>query len=270
MSIFSMMDDDVLFVAQGGGVLSVECCTGIMQAFEEYGMIPGKAQTSSGGTLFSSLYYSGHDTAWFRDLMETKDLSEFFSLSPINSIGCITGNSRHMVNNDGVKKLLEEEMTGAATLRVRTSLTKLSDWSGCYMQATPAVALAATSIPWVFKPVKIGNELYADGGVVNNIPVPSKEQLECYRHVYVFLTPTTTYNDTTDDSLIVGLVELLQAVMDRELNKLKTIGYFDNPKITLIHPKESFGGELLKWSNDFALRNHCYELTKEMLHNEKN
>lgn len=269
MNIFSMMDDDVLFVAQGGGVLSVECCTGIMKAFEEYGKIPGHAQTSSGGTLFSSLYYSGHDTNWFRELMSSRKLSEFFSMSPISSIGCITGCSRHLVNNDGVKKLLEEEMTGSATLRVRTSLTKLVDWSGCYMNVTPAVALAATSIPWVFKPVKIGEELYADGGVVNNIPVPSSEQLEHYKHVYVFLTPPSTYNDTTDDPLIVGLLELLQAVMNRELEKLMKIGYFENPKITLIYPQESFGGELLKWSDNFALREHCYELTKEILNNEE-
>lgn len=269
MDIFSMMDDGVLFVAQGGGVLSVECCTGIMRAFEECGKIPGRAQTSSGGTLFSSLYYSGHDTSWFRELMSSRDLSEFFSLSPVSSIGCVTGCSRHMVNNDGVKQLLEEEMTGAATLRVRTSLTRLRDWSGCYMNVTPAVALAATSIPWVFKPVKIGDELYADGGVVNNIPVPSEEQLQQYKHVYVFLTPPSNYNDTTEDPLITGLLELLQAVMNRELEKLTTIGYFNDPKITLIHPQESFGGELLKWSDNFALREHCYELTKEILNYEE-
>ena len=265
MDIFLKMEDDVMFVAQGGGVLSVECCTGILQAFEEYGMIPGTVRSSSGGTLFSSLYYSGHDTAWFRELMVTRKLSEFFQFCPVGVIGSVTGCRRHLVDNDGVKKLLEDEMTGEATKRVLTSVVRLRDWTSLMVPATPGYALAATSIPWIFSPVEVFGELYGDGGVKNNIPVPPKKDLRKYKHVYVFLTPPTQYNDTTNDNLIVGLLELLQAVMDREYTVLKKQRYFEHKKITVIQPEDALGGGLLNWSKDFALREHCYQLTKEIL-----
>ena len=51
-------DDDVLMCATGAGFLAVECMTGIYRAFEEWGTIPGKVLSSSGSTLFASLYYS--------------------------------------------------------------------------------------------------------------------------------------------------------------------------------------------------------------------
>ena len=266
MDIFSMMDDDVLLVGQGGGMLSVECLTGIMRAFEERGVIPGKAYTSSGSTLFSSLYYSGHDSFWFHNLMETRDVSDFFSPCIGGSLSTVVSCGRHMFNNDGVKKLLEEEMTGAASLRVTTSLTRLIDWEMVSMPATPSSALAATSIPYIFKPVEIQGTLYVDGGVINNIPVPSKEEIDDhFKHVFVFLCPDTVYNDTTEDSLITGLLELLDAVKNREIKKLISMNYFDDPRITLIQPKESCGGGLLNWSPDFALREHCYELAKGLI-----
>lgn len=265
MDIFSKMNDRVLLVGQGGGMMSVECLTGVMQAFEEYGMIPGQAHTSSGSTLFASLYYSGHDSAWFKELMETRDVSEFFQISQVNTVGTVLGMRRHLINNNGVKKLLEKEMTGRASLRVTTSLTRLIDWEPVNMAATPASTLAATSIPYLFKPVMIQRVLYGDGGVLDNIPVPPKSSLSNYRHVYVFLCPKTVYNDTTDDYVIPGLIELLNGVMNREYKELERQKYFEASNVTLIRPKSSYGGELLKWSPKFKLRNHCYELTKGLL-----
>lgn len=265
MDIFSMMDDNILLVGQGGGILSVECLTGIMCAFEERGVIPGKAHTSSGSTLFSSLYYSGHDSSWFCNLMETRDVSEFFKISIPGAVSTAFSCGRHLFNNDGVKKILEKEMTGAASLRVTTSLTRLIDWEMVSMAATPATALAATSIPYVFKPVEIQGVLYVDGGVVNNIPVPSKNDLFNYKHVYVFLCPDTVYNDSTDDHLLTGLIELLNAVKDRELKELESQHYFDEQNVTLIRPPENYGGGLLNWSPNFQLRDQCYELAKGLI-----
>ena len=265
MDIFEKMNNRILLVGQGGGMMSVECLTGVMQAFEEYGMIPGQAHTSSGSTLFSSLYYSGHESAWFRELMNTRKVSEFFHVCIPGTISTACSRARHLIDNDGVKKLLEQEMTGWASLRVTTSLTRLIDWESVYMPATPASALAATSIPFLFKPVMIDTVLYGDGGVLDNIPAPSKEELTQYDHVFVFLCPKTVYNDTTEDGLITGLLELLDGVMCREYKELQRQCYFEEPNVTLIQPEGDFGGGLLNWSPNFQLRDHCYELTKGLL-----
>ncbi len=265
MNIFESMNNQVLLVGQGGGMMSVECLTGVMRAFEEYGMIPGQAHTSSGSTLFSSLYYSGHESAWFRELMQTRKVSEFFHVCVPGALSTMCSCARHMIDNDGVKKLLEQEMTGLASLRVMTSLTRMIDWESIHMPATPATALAATSIPFLFKPVMIDSILYGDGGVLDNIPAPAKNNLCQYDHVFVFLCPKTVYNDTTEDGLITGLLELLDGVMNREYKELERQKYFDEPNVTLIQPEDGFGGGLLNWSPKFQLRDYCYELTKGLL-----
>lgn len=265
MDIFQKMNNRVLLVGQGGGMMSVECLTGIMQAFEEYGMIPGQAHTSSGSTLFSSLYYSGHDSAWFKDLIQTRDVDDFFHVCVPGVVSTACSRGRHLIDNDGVKQLLEQEMTGLASLRVTTSLTRLIDWESVHMPVTPATALAATSIPFVFKPVMIDNVLYGDGGVLDNIPAPDKSDLKMYDHVFVFLCPKMVYNDTTEDGLITGLLELLNSALNREYKELQRQHYFDEANVTLIQPEDGLGGGLLNWSPKFQLRDRCYELTKGLL-----
>ena len=264
--MFNKMDDKILFCGQGAGVMAVECDTGIFRAFEDYGVIPGKALTSSGSTLFSSLYYSGHNTDWFRCLMDNVELNKFFTLAPLGSIKTLMGNARHLLNNDGVKNLLEKYMTGRASLRVQTSITRMEDYSTHIVDVTPSTALAATSIPYIFKPVKIGEDLFVDGGVLNNIPVPKYEDLNNWKHVFIFLSPAADYRDLKDP-LLIELFDLLQAIMDREVKQLEEIGYFAHPKVTVIRPTEAFGGNLLGWSKDKQLEKHCYELTMEALKN---
>lgn len=266
--MFDKMDNEVLFCGQGAGVMAVECDTGIFRAFEEYGTIPGKALTSSGSTLFSSLYYSGHNTDWFHCLIDNVKLNNFFTVSPIGALKTVIGNARHLLNNDGVKELLEKNMTARASLRVQTSITRMADYSTHLVEVTPATALAATSIPYIFKPVKINDDLFVDGGVLNNIPVPKYEELDNWKHVFIYLSPAADYRDLKDP-LIIELFDLLQAIMDREIKQLEEIGYMDHPKVTVIRPEASFGGNLLKWSEGLQLEKRCYELTKEALKNVK-
>ena len=132
---------------------------------------------------------------------------------------------------------------------------------------TPGWATAATSIPFIFKPVKIGQHMWSDGGVLNNLPVPSLEESKNYKHIFVFSAPPTKY---FEGSFIgVQLLNLLQAVMEREVEQLKEIGFFDLPNVTLIQPPDMLGGSLLSWSPEFKLRESAYKLTKELLKNVK-
>ncbi len=264
--MFNKMDDKVLFCGQGAGVMAVECDTGIFRAFEERGVIPGKALTSSGSTLFASLYYSGHNVDWMHCLMDNVELNKFFTVSPIGALKTLVGNARHLLDNEGVKNLLEKYMTGKASLRVQTSITRMVDYTTHLVDVTPATALAATSIPYVFKPVKIGEDLFVDGGVLNNLPVPKYEDLDNWKHVFIYISPAADYKDLKDP-LLIELFDLLQAIMDREVKQLEEVGYFNHPNVTVIRPTQTFGGNLLAWSKNKQLEQHCYELTKEALEN---
>lgn len=258
-------DDGILMAAQGCGFEAVECMTGIYRAFEEWGKIPGKVLSSSGSTLFSSLYYSVETTKWFEALMDTTSPGTFIDFNLTASVKTLYGKCYHMIDNDPVYEILKKNMTGNASNRVTTSVTRNTDWTSHMRKVTPGWATAATSIPFVFKPVKIGDHLWSDGGVLNNLPVPSIEEAKQYKHIFVFAAPPTVYSNNS--FIIVQLINLLQAVMEREVEQLKELGFFDLPNVTLIQPKDALGGSLLGWSPEFKLREASYNLTKELLKN---
>jgi predicted acylesterase/phospholipase RssA len=260
-------DDEVLFVGQGAGFMAVECDVGIYRAFEEFGVIPGRVLSSSGSTLFASLYYSVETTKWFDALMSSTSPGDFIDFNLAATIQTMLSSGTFMIDNAPVKKILTDNMTGNASLRVTTSVTRNTDWTTHMRHVTPGWATAATSIPFVFKPVKIGDHLWSDGGVLNNLPAPSIEEAEKYNHIFVFAAPR--FKVLEGSFILFQLINLLQAVMEREVEQLKETGFFDLPNVTLIQPPDSLGGSLLGWSPEFKLRDSVYAQTKELLKNVK-
>jgi hypothetical protein len=260
-------DDGILGVYNGGGFMSIECLSGIYRAFEEYGVIPGKVLSSSGATLFSSLYYSVETTKWFDALMSTTTPGDFIDFNLAATINTALSSGSFMIDNDPVREILEKNMNGNASMRVTTSVTRNTDWTTHMKKVTPGWATAATSIPFVFKPVKIGDHFWSDGGVLNNLPAPSIEEARKYKHIFVFICPPTKFME--GNFIITQLLNLLQAVMEREVAQLREIGFFDLPNVTVIQPGDDFGGSLLGWSPEFKLREASYELAKGALKNVK-
>ena len=256
-------NDNVLLVAQGGGVMSPEILTGVYKALQETGTIPGKVLASSGGALFSGLYYSDKDSKWFTDLMQNKDLSQWIQLCPVQTVKSLYSKSNYIVDNTGLKNFLYQQMNAHATQRVEVSVTCLNDYTAHMKLATPSWVLAATSIPFLFMPVKNGEHLWGDGGVLNNIPVPSVEQCKKYQKVIIVCTPPSQFTGKTQG--IGGLLEMLAAVMDRQVQQLKESGYLEQENVVLIQPQSSHGGNLLKWSDNFGLREESYNITKELI-----
>lgn len=262
-------DDEILFVGQGAGVLAVEANCGIFRAFEEYGVVPGRAQTSSGSTLFASLYYSQGSVEWMNRLIEDVPVEKLIDFSSLATIQTLAGNVRYMYNNSGLKDLLFKYVNGRAALRVSTSVTELDATLGyrsLMRPAMPGFVLAATSIPFVFPPVAIDGHMYQDGGILNNIPAPSITEYHerQYKHIFVFLAPKSEFKE---NGFVSAIVNLLNAVMDREYVELESSGFFKLPRVTLIQPESPLSGGLLKYSNKLELRKAVYEQTKEILKN---
>lgn len=256
-------DNDVLLVAQGGGVMSPEILTGVYKAFQEAGVIPGEVMASSGGALFSGLYYSQKDSKWFENLMQTQDLNQWLSICPVQAIKTVVSKSNHIIDNTGLKDFLIDNMTIDAMKNVKVSVTRLNDYTTHMKPATPMWVLAATSIPFLFMPVKHGISCWGDGGILNNIPVLDIADMKKYRRVYIVCTPPTKYQGTMQG--IGGLMELLNGVMDRELAQLKQSGYLDMDNVAFIQPQQSYGGHLLGWSEGFKMREQSYQITKKIL-----
>ena len=254
--------EDVLFVGQGAGFQSVECDTGIFKAFCERDFVPGHAMASSGSALFSSAFYS-KGIEWIEQLVRSKTPFEFVNLCPYQAAKTAIGYSNYVIDNSEIRKILEENMTGEATKRVKVSVTRLDDWSIHIKRATPAYTLAATSIPFIFKPIKINDALWVDGGVLNNVPVPPNDEIGKWKHIFVFIAPT--YVPYEDNDGIRGMLNLLNAALDREFYQLEESGFFELPNVHLIHPEENFGSGLFAWSDQYKLMDLCHDLTIKKL-----
>ena len=257
------MSKPTLFCGQGCGAAAVEMLTGVFKAFEEQHITIDKVLASSGSALFTGLYFSKHDSAWFRDLMENKEFTDFVDMKPVQAIKSINGYSNYIYDNTGVFNLLKKEMTGDATRKITVSTTRVADMKSVMFPATPSTVLAATSIPVVFPPTMISGKLYCDGGVKNNIPLPKISQLADFETVYIFLAPATYYSEPKN--LLETGLNLLNAIMDREVEQLQEAGYLDHANVKLIRCDSLLSGGLLKWSDNFELREDAYKVAGNVL-----
>ena len=256
-------NENWLFVGQGAGFQAVECNTGIFQAFEELGSIPGKARASSGSALFCSLYYSGWDSEQFRHFEDTTTPFDWVELCVLQTIKTAAGKSNYCLDNSKIQELLVQEMTFEATRRVQVSVTRMDDYSTHMKPATPDWAMAAGAIPFVLPTIRKDNFCWADGGILNNVPLPSLEECKQYDRVILFLAPATQLDGSALG--IKGIASLILTVMSREESQLAEAGYLDLPNLTLVRPGSAFGGNLFKWSDSFQLREECHRLTLELL-----
>lgn len=257
----------LLFCGQGCGAAAIEMLTGIFLAFEEEGIVFDRYMASSGSALFTSLYASGHRTEWFRNLMENKPFEDFACLKPVEAVKSVYNKSNYMYDNSGLFELLQKEMTAEATMKVQVSVTKLKGMKAKMYPAMPSTTHASGSIPILFAPVMICGEPCGDGGIGNNVPLPSVKECADYKHVFVFLAPPDNYEQPTN--IVEAGLNLLYAVMNREIQQFEEAGYRQEPNVTVLQLPTLMTGGLLGWSNEFELRNAAYKLAKSQLDSMK-
>ncbi len=157
----------------------------ILEAFDEMGIKPSIISGTSIGAIIGAAYASGLSAKEI--LSETAELlgesdarfwevhrwSEFFKMLDIFDPGL---NSGGIVKGEKFLKLFSEKI-GAAhfdELKIPLNVIATDYWSKeqkvfCKGDL-PAAVRASYSLPGLFKPVKIKNRLYVDGGMVNPLP----------------------------------------------------------------------------------------------------
>jgi len=143
---------------------------------------------SSAGSMLSFLLNIGWKIneikAFLLNFNFEKLISEINSLALFETYGIQDGNKLQLLfikfleNKFQVKDITFEELyqrTNKKIIVIGTNLTKSEEAVFSY-KTTPkfSVVLAlriSSSIPLIFKPIKYENELYVDGGIVNNFPL---------------------------------------------------------------------------------------------------
>lgn len=159
----------------GGGARGI-AHIGVLQAFESAGIFPEIVSGCSAGAMVGALYASGFSP---RDIYK---LIEHRSLYSIIKMGLP---DKGMMELGYFKKILTENIPHDSfqllNLPFYVSVTNLNTGKFEIVNDGKLIdyVMASQSIPLVFKPQKIGDHYYVDGGVLNNLPVePLREQCE--------------------------------------------------------------------------------------------
>jgi len=131
--------------------------------------------------------------------------------------------------NTGLRRLLQEglsfERLEHAAVPIEVVATSLHDGRERWFTEGPAIEaiLASAAIPAIFPPVRIGNELFIDGGVVDNVPISRAIDAGATR-LYVLLCGPLHYRPRPArrpvEAVLTGLFVAIQARFARELASL--------------------------------------------------
>lgn len=186
----------------GGGARGI-AHIGALQALLEADIRPDCVSGSSMGALIGTLYAAGYEPQSMLSIVKESSLTKLFKFS---FVGGLTDNSyliellSEYVSQDDFRSLLRP---------LYVCVTNLSLGRYEIVDTGPLfeVVAASSSIPILFKPRTINGYEYADGGLMNNLPVePLRER--CDKVIGINVTPIASF--PVDE----GLTEIAYRTLD--------------------------------------------------------
>jgi len=184
-----MVDDGPTYktgiVLSGGGARGF-AHAGILKALNDFDIYPDVISGVSAGAIVGALYADGHSPDEIYELFSSnKSFYKYVKLIlPRQGIFKTKGLRENLADGLSVKRFeeLQIPLVVAATNLNRAKVTYFS--SGELLDRI----LASAAIPVLFTPVKIEDEWYVDGGVLDNFPLSPIEQ-DCEQLIGVNLNP---------------------------------------------------------------------------------
>ena len=157
-----------LALVLGGGAAKGYAHIGVIKVLERHGLKPDLIVGTSMGALVGAMYAMGKDTKYMEQLV-----AKFNSLGNFSLISTLfKGN---VLNTSKVKKLfkrefgdIKQEETPIKFVCVATDMKKGVS-TNLDTGSLKDNVMASISIPGIFPTSKIGDKVYCDGGVVNNL-----------------------------------------------------------------------------------------------------
>jgi len=165
------MDNKVGIALSGGGIRGV-AHLGVLKALNEAGIYPSMVAGSSAGAIAGAFYCSGFTPDQIFELIRTTNFIKL--LKPAISW-------KGILKMDSVENLYEKYLAPNDFSKLKIPLvvaaTNLSKARVAYFDKGEIIKplMASTCIPGLFDPISIDEELYIDGGILNNMPIDPLE-----------------------------------------------------------------------------------------------
>ncbi len=154
-------------VLSGGGIRGI-AHLGVLKAFMNAGIRFSHVSGTSAGSIAGAFYCAGIDPE--------DGLKIFLKTSLIKFIRPALG-SLGLINIERTREILKHFFPHDRMEDLRTPLTicatNFSEGKAVYFSEGPLIRaiLASSCIPGIFKPIRIDEQMYVDGGILNNFPV---------------------------------------------------------------------------------------------------
>lgn len=156
----------------GGGAARGFAHIGVIKALESQGIVPDIVVGTSAGSLVGALYAAGNNGFALNKLaldMEEAAISDWSVPLFSKASGMLKGEAIQIYVNKAVNDVPLEKLKirfGAVATDLNTGMPIL------FQRGNTGLAVRASSaVPGVFQSVKIGNQVYVDGGLVSPVPV---------------------------------------------------------------------------------------------------
>lgn len=171
-------------VLSGGGVRGI-AHVGVIKALEEHGIYPAYISGASSGAVVGAFYAAGY---------KTDEIMKFFLKTSLFSVRNYTVRKAGFLDTIKFYKLFKkyfpEDDFAALEKSLSIVTTNMITGKSKYFHKGPLILplLASAAFPGVFSPIRIDDDLYADGGIVNNFPTEPLMS-DCDKIIGVYAQP---------------------------------------------------------------------------------
>ena len=181
-----MSDDPTLGLTLGGGGAFGAAHVGVLQVLDERGIRPGVVAGTSSGALVAAAYAAGLGVA---DIERAATAFRWRAIARW-SVSPRWGLLDTRAVTEGVHRVLgEDPLIEDLPRRFAAFTTDLRTRRGVILDSGRlSVALRSTiAVPGLLPPVRLGNQLLADGGMIDNVPVAATRSIGATRLIVVRL-----------------------------------------------------------------------------------
>lgn len=193
-------------VLSGGGVRGM-AHIGLIQAMEEHNISADTISGSSVGALVGALYANGNSV---------QDMLSFFKETPLFRYNFLTILKPGFINTDRYVKIFKgyfpEDTFESLERKLFVVTTNLQKGEQRYFSEGELIRplLASAALPPVFSPVEMEDQLFADGGIMNNFPLePVQEKVDFIIGSNVSMVSELSKNALKNSLQITGRVTSL-------------------------------------------------------------
>ena len=174
-----MKREGIAFVLGGGGILGA-AEVGMLAALLERGIRPDLIVGTSIGALNGAAIAADPTIAGaarLTHLWRDVTASGVFSGSVLRRVSTLARTRTHLHANTALRRLLDRQFGDALIedlpVRFECVAAGIESASEHWLRSGPVVdaVLASAAVPGILPPVRIGDEHFIDGGIVNSIPV---------------------------------------------------------------------------------------------------